>query len=174
MSRLQYAPCFGTCPCSEVPGQECLARGGAGALRGAHRVRPILSRTHHSQASRIMHDFGSSEERRTERARWPMEDGSWYSHRLRMYESWCRAAQSPQAGMTMMIRRRGDLSTLAARRLRLGQDPPPPVEDRWPLAEIDLQHPPDGRMGAGGSPTRSLRASWNGRRTSQEKSLESS
>ena len=124
-------------PGSEVSDQECLTRGGAGAFRGAHRVRPIFSHTHHSQASRIMHDFGSSEERRTERARWPMEDGSWYSHRLRMYESWCRAAQSPQAGMTMMIRRRGDLSTLAARRLRLGQDPPPPVEDRWPLAEID-------------------------------------
>ena len=112
-------------PGSEVSDQECLARGGAGAFRGAHRVRPIFSHTHHSQASRIMHDFGSSEDRRTERARWPMEDGSWYSHRLRRYESRCRAAQSPQAEMTMMIGRRGGPVDPGDKALTVGSGPPP-------------------------------------------------
>ena len=147
---MQYTPSFGPRPPgSEVSDQECLARGGAGAFRGAHRVRPIFSHTHHSQASRIMHDFGRSEDRRTERARWPMDDGTWYSHRLRRYESRCRAAQSPQTGMTRMIGRRGGPVDPGAKALTVGSGPPP-VEDRWPLTENSRHHPPDGRTGAGG------------------------
>ena len=148
------------------------------AVLGHQRSAPSSSYllTHPSQSGIVDHArFWETGGQEGGKARWPMEDDAWYSRRLRMFEGRCRAVQSPQAGMTRMIRQRGGPVDPGIKALTVGSGPPPPVEDQGghlPGTACIIHQ--TGGWEQVVPPALSLRTSRSGRRTLQEKYLESS